>query len=118
MATNVAMGCRTERGRARSTGSPRPGVAEPWVPWPAVAGRMLSLPRPAAGEQRGQAGVFLCAGGAAAQVGGHARHGGLGICTVELQVDVAVQLVEADLAGDLRPAGAEQTAQYGRESRV
>src|SRR3954469_9068975 len=74
--------------------------------------------RAVVGEERGEAGVLLGAGGAAAEVRGHAGHGALGVGPGELEVDVAVQLVEADLAGDLRLPGAEQAVQHGGGWRV
>ena len=48
----------------------------------------------------------------------HAGDGGFGVGSGEFEVEVAVQFVEADVTGHLRPAGAEQAAQHRGELAV
>src|SRR5262245_34679683 len=60
------------------------------------------------GEQVPKTVVVLPAGWAADQVGAHARQLGVGVGAVEFQLDVVVQLVEADLAAHLGLVRPEQ----------
>ena len=55
-----------------------------------------------------QAVVVFRAGGAALEVGAHARDRRVGVGAGELELDVAVELLEALLAAELRAAGAGQ----------
>ena len=52
--------------------------------------------------------MVLVAGGAAGEMGPQAGQGGVGVLAGELEVDVAVELVEAGIAADLGLGGAEQ----------
>src|SRR3954471_16075292 len=52
-------------------------------------------------DELDQAFVLLATRRAAAQMGAHARHGGIGIDAGQLQLDVAVELGEAGVAADL-----------------
>ena len=77
-----------------------------------------------AADELEQAVVVLAAGGAAGQVRPHARHGAVGVAAGEREVDVAVELLEALLAGQLGPAGPSSAAisrgarRCGRRSSV
>ena len=55
--------------------------------------------------------MLLAARGAAGEVRAQAGNGRVGVCAGELELDVAVELVEARVAADLRLGGAEQTAE-------
>src|SRR3954452_6090598 len=63
------------------------------------------------GHQREEALVVLLAGRTALEVSAHARHRRFGVGARQRQLDVAVELLEALLAGQLRPGGAEDAAQ-------
>jgi hypothetical protein len=69
------------------------------------------------GEQRREAVVVLAAGRAALEVRPHARHRGVGVAAGELELDVAVELVEARLAGQLRVGRSEQPVKQVGGSR-
>ncbi len=56
--------------------------------------------------------MVLAAGRAAGEVLAHPRHGGVGVAAGELELDVAVELLEALLAGELVLCRAEQSLQY------
>src|SRR3954465_3921234 len=73
----------------------------------------LQEPIPLAGDEVAQAVEVLRAGGAALEVGVHAGDPRLGRLAGERQLDVAVELLEALLAGQLRGPGAEDPAQDG-----
>jgi hypothetical protein len=64
--------------------------------------------RSALGRERAQALVLLSAGGAALEVRAHAGDRAVRVAAGELQVDVLVEEVEAVVAADLGPVGAEQ----------
>src|SRR6059058_1584141 len=66
-----------------------------------------------AGDEVAEAAEVLGAGGAALEVGVHAGDPRIGRLAGERQLDVAVELLEALLAGQLRSAGAEDPAQDG-----
>ena len=51
--------------------------------------------------------MVLSAGGAAFEVGSHARHGGIGVAAGELEFDVAIEVLEALIAGQLRACWAK-----------
>src|SRR3954447_8244513 len=68
---------------------------------------------PLAGDEVAEAAEVLGAGGAALEVGLHAGDPRVGALACERQLDVAVELLEALLAGQLRGAGAEDPAQDG-----
>jgi hypothetical protein len=55
--------------------------------------------------------VLLAAGRAAGEMRGKRRHGRGGVGAGDLELDVAVELVEALVAAELRHAGAEQPAE-------
>src|SRR5919197_387957 len=93
-----------ERGCGHETSPLNRGFARLASPWRRV------LRRRVAGEEVAQAVVILAAGGAALEVGAHAGHRGVGVCAGELELDEAVELVEARLAGQLRLHWAEQAA--------
>ena len=76
----------------------------------AAAGRTAAVLRPRekapiAADERAQALVLLAAGGAAVEMGAQARERGVGVLAGELELDVAVELVEAVVAADLGLAG-------------
>src|SRR5690348_6381272 len=71
----------------------------------------LRLSTALARDEVAQAGEVLGAGGAAVEVGAHPRHPGVGGLAGEAQLDVAVELLEALLAGQLRGVLAEHPAQ-------
>src|SRR5262245_27553180 len=60
-----------------------------------------------AGDEFAQALVVLAAGRAAGEVGAHPGHLALGLAAGELGLDVLVEAVEAVLAAELGPLGAE-----------
>src|SRR3954469_16436194 len=66
---------------------------------------------PLAGDEVAEAAEVLGAGGAALEVGVHAGDPRLGRLAGERQLDVAVELLEALLAAQLRGAGAEDPTQ-------
>src|SRR3954447_16883494 len=66
---------------------------------------------PLAGDEVAEAAEVLGAGGAALEGGAHAGDPRAGGLAGERQLDVAVELVEALLAGQLRGAGAEGPAE-------
>src|SRR3954469_23167718 len=68
---------------------------------------------PLAGDEVAQAVEVLRAGGAALEVGLHAGDPRIGGLAGERQLDVAVELLEALLAGQLMGAGTEDPAQDG-----
>src|SRR3954453_2073420 len=68
---------------------------------------------PLLGDEIAQAGEVLGAGGAAVEVRAHAGDPRVGALACGRQLDVAVELLEALLAGQLRGAGAEDPAQDG-----
>src|SRR4051812_6976026 len=70
-----------------------------------------SIPFP--GDEIAQAGEVLGAGGAAVEVGAHAGDPRVGGVADEAELDVAVELLEALLAGQLGSAGAEDPSQDG-----
>ena len=73
---------------------------------------------PGVGEEEGPEGVpVLRAGRAALEVRAQPGHGGVRVAAGELELDVAVELVEALLAADLGPGRAEQ-ARASRRSGV
>ena len=55
--------------------------------------------------------MVLAAGRAADQVGAHAGHPCVGVRTAQLQFDVAVEVLEALLASELRLGGAQKALQ-------
>ena len=55
--------------------------------------------------------MILLAGRAALEVGAHARHRRFGVGAGQRQLDVAVELLEALLAGQLGPGGPQDAAQ-------
>src|SRR3954452_11688808 len=59
-------------------------------------------------EERGEALVVLAAGGAPVQVRAHAGNGQLGVAPGQLELDVAVEVLEALLAAELVAGGPEQ----------
>ena len=69
--------------------------------------RPVLTPRLAA-HQIPQAAVVLVAGGAPGQVRAHPRHAGIGVSSAQLELDVAVELFEALLAGQLGRIRPEQ----------
>src|SRR5918994_1571300 len=75
------------------------------------AARAAPLQSLLAANQGVQALVLLTAGGAAIEM--RAQTGDRRVCVLasELQFDVAVELVEADIAADLRPDGAQEAAE-------
>src|SRR5215212_2879152 len=75
-----------------------------WLP----GGRRFLLLR---GHEVAQAFVLLGAGRAARQMRAHAWDGGIGVAAGKLDLDVAVELVEAGLASELGVGGAEQAAE-------
>ena len=107
--------------RAAALAGDRDGRARSAAPDPARArelGRRLRArpARPARSarrlsgrlHERLEALVVLVAGGAARQVGVHAGDRAVRVLARHLELDVAVELLEALLAGELRPLGAEQ----------
>src|SRR5688500_13550250 len=62
-------------------------------------------------DELAQAVVVLVAGGAALEVGPHARDPGVSLRALELELDVLVEPLEALVAEQLRPGGAEQPLQ-------
>src|SRR3954447_9813083 len=68
---------------------------------------------PLARDEVAQTGEVLGAGGAALEVGVHAGDPRIGGLAGEGQLDVAVELLEALLAGQLRLTGAEDPSQDG-----
>ena len=76
----------------------------------AQAGR-LGLGRLVAADEGAQALVLLAARGAAGEMRAQPGNGGVGVFAGELELDVAVELVEADIATDLRLGGAEHAAE-------
>ena len=60
-------------------------------------------------DQRDEALVVLLAGRAALEVGAHAGHGRVGVRAGQRELDVAVELLEALLAGQLGSGGAEES---------
>src|SRR5215211_455336 len=71
-----------------------------------AAGAVLRLGR----DQRPQARVVLPAGRAALEVSAHAGDRLVGAAARQLELDIPVELLEALLAADLGPSGAEQPA--------
>src|SRR4051794_17822424 len=69
------------------------------------------LERLLAADERPQALVLLAAGGAAVEVSAEAGDGGVGVLPGELELDVAVEEVEALVAADLRLRRAEEPAE-------
>lgn len=76
-----------------------------------MAGDPRGLPRLLAADEGTEAGVILLARGAADQVSLHPGDGRVGVVAGEFEVDVAVELLEALLAADLRPSRSEQPSQ-------
>src|SRR5439155_21152827 len=62
-------------------------------------------------DQGEQALVFFGAGGAAGEMGSQTRDGRVGVLAGELELDVAVDEVEAFVAADLRPRWTEKTCE-------
>src|SRR5215211_1622926 len=77
--------------------------------WSTVGDR--GLQRLLAAHERAKALVLLAAGGAADKVGAQTGDRGVGVRTGELQLDVAVELLEALVAADLGLRRPEQPAQ-------
>jgi hypothetical protein len=67
-------------------------------------------------QQCGEAVVVLATGGAAREVGSHARYSSVGVAARELKLDVAIEVFEALVAGQLRATRAEQPAEQIRGS--
>ena len=55
--------------------------------------------------------MFLAAGGAAVEMGAQARHCGVGVLAGELELDVAIELLEAGVAADFRLRRSEKPSQ-------
>ena len=64
-------------------------------------------------EQRDEALVVLVTGGAALEVGTHARERGVGLVPNEVELDKSIELLEALLAGQLLADWAQQTGKQG-----
>jgi hypothetical protein len=60
-----------------------------------------TLERLLATDEGTKAVLFLAADGAALEVGTHARNSGVSVFACELELDVAVELSEADVAADI-----------------
>src|SRR5581483_12093735 len=73
-----------------------------------------SLGVPVGGEEGDEALVLLGARRAALEVGGHAGNGGVGVVSRHLELHVAVELLEALVAAELRALGAQQAADHVR----
>ena len=71
-----------------------------------------------AGDQGAQALVLLTARRAALEMGAQPRNRSVGIGARQLELDVAVELVEADLSADLLLGRAEQAAERGLQIRT
>ena len=69
------------------------------------------LERLLAADEGAQALVLLAAGRASLQVGAQPWKRSVGVCAGDLELDVAVQLVEALVAADLGPGGAKEAAE-------
>lgn len=69
--------------------------------------------------------MVVAAGRTAREVRTHTGDGAIGVPAVELQLDVAVKLLEAVLAAELRPGGSQQRreqaatiGEFGRRPRL
>ena len=69
-------------------------------------------------QQRREAVVVLAAGRAALEVRAHARHDGVRVAARALELNLAVELLEALLAGQLRAGGSEQPGKQVGGSRA
>src|SRR5579872_664167 len=95
---------RTPSPKTRSCNKCR-SVAAVASPTAARARTRRPPPLGLAGEQRAEAHVILATGRAALEVRAHARNRRVGIAAVELELDVAIELLEALIAAELRACG-------------
>jgi hypothetical protein len=79
--------------------------------------RVAGLQGSFAADKGSQALMFLAAGRAAVQVCPQAGDGYVDVFAGELELDVAVELLEACVAADLRFGGAEEATEYLFEIR-
>jgi hypothetical protein len=88
------------------------GEMHDWNGWmPTASPDTFVLQGRFAADEGAEALVLLAAGGAAVEVGAQARECGVHVGARELELDVAVELLEAGIAPDFGLGRAEQAAQ-------